>query len=350
VVSEQIAGQLQRTYQYDAFGQRLAQIKKDTDGAGPDVAEDSYYGYNPHTDVETVTKDNGDTRATYGYTAYGKDDTASFTGIDKPDVQQPGKQPFNVYRYNGKRFDPSSGSYDMGFRDYNPGLNRFLTRDSYDGALADLNLGSDPWTGNRYAFTGGNPISRVENDGHGWFDDYLNMNSTPAPAPSGDQVPLPLGGTSTVRPPTPAPAVQDENLQGILKDVYAKPTVAGVRDRGTTGDALRFELRTGIQIGARQNRWHYDEAARQFNQLSEWLDNVRKVEADIAAGKGGVLPSQGDRDIARAEAQDLWDALTTKDTAGKVVNEIRSVDAAGNKNFRNNLGNSGVARCSGRSR
>ncbi|MDX8054493.1 RHS repeat-associated core domain-containing protein [Lentzea sp. BCCO 10_0798] len=167
VVSETIAGQLQRTYQYDSFGQRLAQIKKDTDGTGPEVAEDSYYGYNPHTDVETLTKANGDTRATYGYTAYGKDDKEAFTGIDKPDVQQPGKEPFNFYRYNGKRFGPSSGSYDMGFRDYNPGLNRFTTRDTYNGALADMNLGSDTFTGNRYAFAGGNPITGVEADGHG---------------------------------------------------------------------------------------------------------------------------------------------------------------------------------------
>jgi RHS repeat-associated protein len=135
--------------------------------SGTPQAEDSYYGYNPHTDVETLTKDNGDTRATYGYTAYGKDDKEAFTGIDKPDVQQPDKQPFNFYRYNGKRFDPSSGSYDMGFRDYSPGLNRFMTRDMYNGALADMNLGSDPFTGNRYAFAGGNPVTGVEADGHG---------------------------------------------------------------------------------------------------------------------------------------------------------------------------------------
>ncbi|WP_040925770.1 RHS repeat-associated core domain-containing protein [Saccharomonospora marina] len=54
----------------------------------------------------------------------------------------------------------------MGFRDYNPGLNRFLTRDTYTGALADLNLATDPYTGNRYTFAGGNPISRIEIDGH----------------------------------------------------------------------------------------------------------------------------------------------------------------------------------------
>jgi RHS repeat-associated protein len=169
VLTERIAGQIQRTYQYDALGQRLSQVKKDTDGSGPGVEETSFYGYSPHTDVETLTKENGDTRATYGYTAYGKDDNEAFTGIDKPEAQNPGKEPYNFYRYTGKRWDPASSSYDMGFRDYNPGLNRFLTRDTYNGALADLNLGTNPWTGNRYAFTGGNPISRIEIDGH-WCD------------------------------------------------------------------------------------------------------------------------------------------------------------------------------------
>ncbi|MCP2249652.1 RHS repeat-associated core domain-containing protein [Lentzea aerocolonigenes] len=338
VVSETIAGQLQRTYQYSAFGQRLTQIKKDTDGTGPGVAEDSYYGYNPHTDVETLTKDDGDTRATYGYTAYGKDDSEAFTGIDKPDAQQPGKQPFNFYRYNGKRFDPSSGSYDMGFRDYNPGLNRFTTRDMYNGALADLSLDSDPFTGNRYAFTSGNPISRIELNGHDWFDDYLNMITAPAPAPSGDGLPLPLGGTAKKVDATPAPEVKDKKLQSIVKDIYGKPGVQ-VYGRGTTGDALRYELQTGNQLGAQQNRWHYDEAARQFNQLSKWLEDVRKVEANIAAGKGGTLPDAEDISRARVEAADLWDALTTKDTGGKVVNHIRAVDASGNHNFRTNMEN-----------
>jgi RHS repeat-associated protein len=54
----------------------------------------------------------------------------------------------------------------MGFRDYDPGLNRFLSRDSYNGALADLDLGLNPWTMNRYGFAGGNPVSFIELDGH----------------------------------------------------------------------------------------------------------------------------------------------------------------------------------------
>ncbi|GAA3597777.1 DNRLRE domain-containing protein [Kribbella ginsengisoli] len=177
VLSEEVAGQLTASYQYSPWGSRLSQVKFKADGS----TEDSYYGYNPHSDVETLTTDAGDTRSTYGYTAYGKNDDDRFTGVDKPEAQNPGKDPYNVYRFNAKRWDQSSESYDMGFRNYSPGLNRFLTRDAYNGALADLNLGTDPWTSNRYAFAGGNPISGVEVDGHYAIDEYGKRVSQETP-------------------------------------------------------------------------------------------------------------------------------------------------------------------------
>ncbi|WP_455432609.1 golvesin C-terminal-like domain-containing protein [Streptosporangium canum] len=163
VLDEEVAGKLTRSFQYSAWGERLSQVKIKADGG----EESSYYGYNAHTDVETLTSETGDTRATYGYTAYGSNDDKLFTGVDKPDPVDPtAKEEYNPYRFNAKRWDNSTGMYDMGFRDYNPGLNRFLTLDSYNGALADLSLGTDPWTSNRYAFTGGNPITGIELDGH----------------------------------------------------------------------------------------------------------------------------------------------------------------------------------------
>jgi RHS repeat-associated protein len=162
VVGESVAGQLQKSYQYSPWGERLSQTKRNTDG----TSEDSFYGYNPHSDVETLTDQNGDTRATYGYTAYGQNDDTSFTGVDKPTATDPTKEPYNFYRFNAKRFDPASGTYDMGFRDYDPGLNQFLTRDLYNGALSDLDLATDPFTSNRYAFAGGNPTTNIELDGH----------------------------------------------------------------------------------------------------------------------------------------------------------------------------------------
>ncbi|MGW7288159.1 golvesin C-terminal-like domain-containing protein [Streptomyces sp. NPDC054847] len=165
VLTEEVAGKLTKSYQYSPWGQRLSQIKHNDDG----TTEDGTYGYNSHTDVETLTDDSGNTKATYGYTAYGSNDESEFTGIDKPDPVDPTKEEYNSYRYNAKRWDAQSGTYDMGFRDYDPGLNRFTTRDMYNGALADMGLGTDPFTGNRYAFTGGNPISNVELDGHFFF-------------------------------------------------------------------------------------------------------------------------------------------------------------------------------------
>ncbi|MER8073683.1 DNRLRE domain-containing protein [Streptomyces sp. NPDC094034] len=170
VLNEEVAGELTKSYQYSPWGERLSQVKHNTDG----TTEDGYYGYNSHTDVETLTTKDGDTKATYGYTAYGSDDKAEFTGIDKPDATDPTKDVYNPYRYNSKRWDAQSGTYDMGFRNYNPGLNRFTTRDMYNGALADMNLGNDPYTSNRYAFTGGNPTSRIELDGHIWGCDWCD--------------------------------------------------------------------------------------------------------------------------------------------------------------------------------
>ncbi|MFD3531264.1 DNRLRE domain-containing protein [Streptomyces sp. NPDC058664] len=174
VLSEEVVGELTKSYQYSPWGERLSQVKHNTDG----TSEDGYYGYNSHTDVETLTDKDGNSKATYGYTAYGSDDESEFTGIDKPDAGDPTKETYNPYRYNSKRWDSHAGTYDMGFRDYNPGLNRFTSRDMYNGALADMGLGSDPYTGNRYAFTGGNPTSFVELDGHifgcDWCGDVLD--------------------------------------------------------------------------------------------------------------------------------------------------------------------------------
>jgi RHS repeat-associated protein len=169
LLTDSVNGQVTKTYQYSPTGQRLSQTTLNPGGA----TETADYAYNSHGDVEALTDTNGDTKTTYGYTAYGTNQTSDFTGIDKPDPADPTKQPFNVYRYDAKRFDPATGTIDMGFRNYNPTLNQFLTRDTYNGALNDQNLTTNPWTGNRYAFTGGNPTTLIELDGHepgSWCD------------------------------------------------------------------------------------------------------------------------------------------------------------------------------------
>lgn len=174
-LTEELSAELEgakvvKTYQHGPDGELLSQVKTNDDNS----TEDSYTGYNGHSDIEQITDDKGDGRATYGYSAYGKNDASQFTGADKADAgnqPDPNRAPYNSYRFNGKRFDQSTGDYDMGFRDYDPGINQFLSRDSYNGALDDLGLAADPYTSNRYAFGGGNPISNVELDGHNWLSD-----------------------------------------------------------------------------------------------------------------------------------------------------------------------------------
>ncbi|MFI7064666.1 RHS repeat-associated core domain-containing protein, partial [Kribbella sp. NPDC050124] len=133
------------------------------------VSKKMFYGTNPHGDTETLTDaTTGATTSTYRYTAYGQPDKIGTTGDDKIKDNDPAANAdiVNPYRFNSKRFNGATGTYDMGFREYNPSLNRFLSRDYYDGALKDLALGTDPWNTNRYMFAGGNPITGVELDGH----------------------------------------------------------------------------------------------------------------------------------------------------------------------------------------
>lgn len=70
-------------------------------------------------------------------------------------------------------------------RRFGPDTGRFLQRDNYNGATADLGLALDPLTNNRYALASGNPISFVEWDGHVVLADGGGGGAT-SPSPSSD--------------------------------------------------------------------------------------------------------------------------------------------------------------------
>ncbi len=159
-----------KSFAYGANGENLSLVDTPVNTT---TSKKSYYGLNPHGDTETLTDaTTGQTTSTYRYTAYGQPDKVGTTGDDAitGDPAQDADT-VNPYRFNGKRFNGATNTYDMGFREYNPSLNRYLSRDYYDSALKDLALGTDPWNTNRYAFAGGNPITGIELDGHYAIDD-----------------------------------------------------------------------------------------------------------------------------------------------------------------------------------
>ncbi|WP_399477395.1 DNRLRE domain-containing protein [Streptomyces sp. TRM68367] len=318
VLNEEVAGELTKSYQYSPWGERLSQVKHNTDG----TTEDGYYGYNGHTDVETLTDGNGDTKATYGYTAYGKDDDAEFTGIDKPDTADPTKEAYSPYRFNAKRWDAQSGTYDMGFRDYDPGLNRFTTRDIYNGALADMGLGADPYTSNRYAFTGGNPISFVELDGHlPCVDGIKDVCGGGDPATAGCLICLTNSNPGATKPRASMPEVESKELRGIIEELYLRESEKGGFGDGRTSTALIHEFNTGqpVKASAAKVSWHLEKASNKLAGLADLLERDRKKRL-----KGNGILSESDLKIAQQEAADLYNALNSNDVGGaltKMVND-----------------------------
>lgn len=268
ILDETVAGQLAKSYQYSPWGERLSQITHNSDG----TTADGFYGYNSHTDVETVTDDSGQTKATYGYTAYGSNDTNEFTGIDKPDTQNPAKDPYNAYRFNAKRWDQTSGTYDMGFRNYDPGLNTFTTRDMYNGALADMDLAADPLTGNRYAFGGGNPTTNVEYDGHMICDAPGHCGSIPD-----------LLSTESQQPPSNDQASQQPQITPPTHYNYGYAPGGTIAKKGE---------QAGIQLAARYGPSILAGLDSIFGgdtyDLTKTIRNIRREDC-INGGGGGWI-------------------------------------------------------------
>lgn len=167
--------EVSKRYAFGPGGQKLSLRDTPVNTTDDDTF---YYGTNPRGDVETLTGPGGATTSTYGYTAYGSATKKGTTGDDAiADIPLEDADVVNPYRFSGHRFNGTTGTYDMGFRDYSPDLNRYLTRDMYNGAFADMALGSDPWNTNRYALSGGNPASIIDLDGHWGFDSITSTIS-----------------------------------------------------------------------------------------------------------------------------------------------------------------------------
>lgn len=113
-----------KTYAYAPDGERLAMNDQ---VASPAANETDYYSYNEHGDVEALTQTDGLTRASYGYTAYGANDTTLDSGPDFATNPAP-TFIFNSYRFRAGRLDPITSNLDLGVGTYNPNMNGFISR------------------------------------------------------------------------------------------------------------------------------------------------------------------------------------------------------------------------------
>jgi RHS repeat-associated protein len=174
-------GSVNTQYQYDGDGNRISQqtpagtyaYANDTKAplpvvlneSGPDGNIDyawgsslisasatglqSFYQSDGLGSVATVTDQTGSAKASYAYDPWGTQ-----VGTDSLGTK-------NKYKFTGEAVDPNTGLVFLRARFYDPGLGRFLARDSASGSLQ---------TGSAYLYTLGNPSRLIDPNGHGPFD------------------------------------------------------------------------------------------------------------------------------------------------------------------------------------
>ncbi|KFZ32320.1 hypothetical protein JS44_11580 [Anoxybacillus flavithermus] len=141
------------TKQIDGGQDTTASFYKDSDGNLLSFRyKDAvyYYQFNVRGDVIALTDAAGNIVASYDYDEWGN--VISITG--NLEVAEA-----NPYRYVGKYgvwYDPDSGMYVMGWRDYDPKTGRFIIPDEYEGEE------TEPTSLNRYLYADGDPINNID--------------------------------------------------------------------------------------------------------------------------------------------------------------------------------------------
>ncbi len=107
----------------------------------------------------------GTVQATYSYDPYGVT-----TAVGGPNSNLANTNP---YRYASGYFDTATGLYQYGQRYYQPSLGRWTQQDT-------LNMIGDPANGNRYTYTGDDPVNNV--DPTGMCDGFFGCASAAASA------------------------------------------------------------------------------------------------------------------------------------------------------------------------
>ncbi len=109
-----------------------------------------YYSYDGMRNVTELTDRHGDSIEQYRYDAFG----GLYTGVTAP---------YNTNSFAGKNYDAKANLIDMNARWYGAQNGRFTTADPYTGDILT------PYTQNRYAYVGNNPINRWDPLGY-WED------------------------------------------------------------------------------------------------------------------------------------------------------------------------------------
>lgn len=205
-----------------------------------------------------------------------------------------------------------TGLTHLGAREYDPQTGRFLSVDPV------MSL-SDPQQMNGYTYGNNNPLLYA--DPGGKFLGFLSLFKALKQAV--DKVLSRLPNLNAGRFHTRAypPAVSNTNLEGALKQIYAKPVAKKVMGDGKIATALIYEYNTGKRLPGKKEL-HMQKGWETMSSLSSILEKDRKAR-ETGKDTQSIL-SDSDLAVAKSEARELWNALNSRDVTGNIKKMVDS--------------------------
>jgi len=248
---EDVNGAITKAYTYDDLGYPLT-MKYD--------GQTYYYLTNYRGDVLALVSESGERVATYTYDAWGNilSQSGSMASI-------------NPYRYAGYRYDENTKLYYLIARYYNPVNGVFLSIDPIRGYL------TDPLTLNGYNYVSNNPV--IFNDPTGTFRKltknfvYIGGTTYVVMYSGKKYIMKQVGklfnkGTSFTININKKPNVSNGKLKNIINDLYKGQGGRNTIGNGTTMDAVRNEIKTGLPTNG---KFHTQKLNDYLNALQRRL-------------------------------------------------------------------------------
>ncbi|MFJ8112248.1 RHS repeat-associated core domain-containing protein [Streptomyces sp. NPDC096132] len=200
-----------------------------------------------------------------------------------------------------------TGLTHLGAREYDPQTGRFLSVDP----VMDL---ADPQQMNGYTYGNNNPLVYADPDGK--FFGFLSIFKAVKKAIHKLLNRVPNKNPGFMQRRASAPAVSNGKLRGALQQIYPKARAKQVFGNGKISTAIVYEFNTGEPLDG-HTELHVQKGWSTMKALSDVLDNDRKAR-ETGKNTQKFLLSDKDLAVAKAEAQELWDALNSRDVTGNI--------------------------------
>ena len=312
------------------------------EGIDGKIAPDYEYHYTPYGELElgsnqTTKPLGGDTIASQ----LSQDAQANqilFEGFQYNPGGSPDPAVLSLAGYLTTPSLPDADSYTFPARNYIPGQAIYQSPDSFESAMAEQALETNPGTQNPYAYVGGNPTSLIETDGHmsvassNGESEPIGCAEPPYTCPASASLGSPGGTLGSLEANTTPQATKSvdtvEALVGdalnyhsgawkanladvpkgdyVLAEGWLRGDAQAAADLGHLGGALQIQTAEG----ALRTSWERDTGDNGWG-VPSWLSDAGQIALQFVPGADFL----DDADLAANVASDSADAVDALEAA-----------------------------------